>query len=127
MRRQIWTTILVFLCSAALCFYALHAVTGFTDKARSLRSEAILAMDAGDVQTAEETLVQLAAHLKENQTMLEIFCDHEDLHSLKGELIDAQASIEFGIEDDFYQAIYRFGECLDHIDDIESIRFSNLS
>ena len=126
MRRQIWTTIIVFLCSTALCFYALYAVTGFTDKARSLRSGAILAMDAGDVQTAEETLVQLAAHLKENQTMLEIFCDHEDLHSLKGELIDAQASIEFGIEDDFYQAISRFGELLEHLAENQQVSLRNI-
>lgn len=126
MRRQIWTTIIVFLCSIALCFYSLHAVTRFTDKARSLRSKAILAMDAGDVQLAEVTLVQLAAQLKENQTMLEIFCDHEDLHSLKGELIDAQASIEFGIEDDFYQAISRFGELLEHLADNQKVSLRNI-
>ena len=126
MRRQLWTTIIVFLCSTALCAYALWAVTGFTDRARSLRSEAILAMDAGDVQAAEVTLVQLAAHLEENQTMLEIFCDHEDLHSLKGELIDAQASIEFGIEDDFYQAISRFGELLEHLADNQKVNLRNI-
>ena len=126
MRRQIWITGIVFVCGLAICLYALHAVTGFTDHARSLRSEAILAMDAGDVQQAEVRLVQLATHLKEHQTMLEIFCDHEDLHSLKGELIDAQASIEFGIEDDFYQAISRFGELLEHLAENQKLSWQNL-
>lgn len=126
MRRQIWITSIVFLCGLAVCLYALHSVTGFTDHARSLRSEAILAMDAGEVQQAEERLVQLAVHLKEHQTLLEIFCDHEDLHSLKGELIDAQASIEFGIEDDFYQAISRFGELLEHLAENQKISWRNI-
>ena len=126
MRRQLWTTIIVFVCGVALCIYSLHAVTRFTDRARSLRSEAILAMDAGEIQQSEELLVQLASHLKENQTMLEIFCDHEDLHSLKGELIDAQASIEFGIEDDFYQAISRFGELLEHLTENQKLSWENL-
>lgn len=126
MRRQIRITIIVFMCGMAVCIYALHAVTAFTGHARSLQSEAILAMDAGEVQRAEERLVQLAAHLKEHQTMLEIFCDHEDLHSLKGELIDAQASIEFGIEDDFYQAISRFGELLEHLADNQKVSWRNI-
>ena len=45
---------------------------------------------------------------------------------MKEQLIDVQASIEFGIEDDFYQAIYRFGERLEHIADTEHVRLSNL-
>lgn len=126
MRRQLWITITVFVCSIALCFFSLHTVTRFTEHARNLQSKSILAMDAGEIQQAEVLLVQLASHLKENQTMLEIFCDHEDLHSLKGELIDAQASIEFGIEDDFYQAIYRFGELLEHLAENQKIRWENL-
>lgn len=126
MRRQLLITLTVFLFGLSVCLYSLHAVTAFTNRARSLQSEAILAMDAGTVQLAEERLVQLAGHLKENQTMLEIFCDHEDLHSLKGELIDAQASIEFGIEDDFYQAISRFGELLEHLADNQKISLRNI-
>ena len=55
-----------------------------------------------------------------------MLCDHEDLHDVKREIIDAQASIEFGIEDDFYQAIYRFGEGIEHIADVESLRLANL-
>ena len=50
----------------------------------------------------------------------------EKLNQIKEQIIDAQASIEFGIEDDFYQAIYRFGERLEHIADIENLRLSNL-
>ncbi|MBP3653250.1 MAG: DUF4363 family protein, partial [Clostridia bacterium] len=94
--------------------------------ARHLRTEAIEAMDEGDVQQAEERMVELAGYFKRNLGWLEVLCRHSDLHEIKGSIIDAQASIEFGIEDDFYQAIYRFGEGLEHIADIESLRLSNL-
>ena len=83
-------------------------------------------MDDGDVQLAEQTLVELAGFIAENQFWLEVFCEHEDLHDMKVQIIDAQASIDFGSREDFYQAIYRFGEALEHIADIEQIRLSNL-
>ena len=83
-------------------------------------------MDAGAVQRAEETLTQLAAYISDKAVWLEVLCEHEDLHDLKEQLIDAQASIEFGIEDDFYQAIYRFGERLEHIAEAEGVSISNL-
>jgi len=125
MRRMIWITLGVLAAAVALCLFADFKITRFTDRARHLRTEAAMAMDAGDVQKAEVLLVELAGHLREHQGLLEVFCEHADLHELKGELIDAQASIEFGIEDDFYQAIYRFGEMLEHITDVEDFRGSN--
>lgn len=125
MRRMIFVTLGVLIAALALCTFANLRVTRFTDRARHLRTEAVMALDEGDVQKAEVLLVELAGHLKANQALLEILCDRADLHELKGELIDAQASIEFGIEDDFYQAIYRFGEMLDHIAGVEELGISN--
>ena len=83
-------------------------------------------MDAGDVQLAEQTLVALAQYLNDRSGRLELLCEHEDLHEMKAQIIDAQASIEFGIEDDFYQAIYRFGEQLEHLAETERLSVSNL-
>lgn len=126
MKRTICITIGVLLAALALCCFAQSRIIRFTERARHLRTEAILALDGGDVQRAEVLLVELGSYLKENQTALEMFCDHADLHELKGELIDAQASIEFGIEDDFYQAIYRFGEILDHLSDTHRFSLSHI-
>lgn len=125
MRRLFCITFAVLAAAIALCGFAKHKVDSFTLRARHLRSEAMLALDAADVQRTEVLLVELAGHLKGNQGVLEVFCDHADLHEMKGALIDAQASIEFGIEDDFYQAIYRFGEMLDHISAAEELSWTN--
>ena len=126
MRKTIWITLLTFIAAIAVCTLTKTSINRLVTHARHLRTQAIEAMDEGQVQLAEERMVELAGYIARNQKWLEIVCDHADLHEMKGNIIDAQASIEFGIEDDFYQAIYRFGEGLDHIDSIERIRFSNL-
>ena len=126
MRKTICITLAVFLVAMAVCTLSYIKINRLVNHARHLRTEAIMAMDEGNVQLAEERLVELAGYFERNQSWLEVVCEHDDLHEIKGNIIDAQASIEFGIEDDFYQAIYRFGEGLEHIADIESVRLSNL-
>ena len=110
----------------ALCTLTHVSILRVTTHARHLRTEAIEAMDEGRIQQAEERLVELAGYIAGHTGWLEMVCDHTDLHEIKAEIIDAQAAIEFGIEDDFYQAIYRFGEGLDHIAGIEEISLQNL-
>ena len=126
MKRTLCITLAALLFAVAVCTASNRIVNKVVDHARHLRTEAVEAMDARDVQRAEQTLVELAEYISDNQFWLEVFCEHEDLHDMKVQIIDAQASIEFGIEDDFYQAIYRFGEALEHIADVENIRLSNL-
>ena len=126
MRRTLWITLLTLAAALLTCHIARVNINRFTMHARHLRTEAIEAMDEGDAQRAEVCMVELAIYFKNNMPWLQAVCDHGDLHELKANIIDAQASIEFGIEDDFYQAIYRFGEGLDHIADIERICFGNL-
>ena len=126
MKRTLLITLAALLFAAAVCTASNRIINRVVDHARHLRTEAIEAMDAGDVQRAEQTLVELAGYIGENQFWLEVFCAHEDLHDMKVQIIDAQASIEFGSREDFYQAIYRFGEALEHIADVENIRLSNL-
>jgi len=126
MRKSLWITIVVFVAAMTVCVLSRTNINRLVNHARHLRTEAVEAMDAGDIQNVEERLVELAGYINKNRGWLEVLCEHSDLHELKINLIDAQASVEFGIRDDFYQAIYRFGEALEHIADIEHIRFSNL-
>lgn len=125
MRRMALITAVSLAFSLAVCIFSHFFIENTVRDARHMRTSAIEYMDAGDIQAAEETMVQLAQHLKSRQPFLEILCEHEDLHQIKEQLIDAQASIEFGSKEDFYQAIYRFGERIEHIADVEKMRFSN--
>lgn len=119
------------IAAIALCFgiavglWARLFIADTVEYARSLNAEAIECMDAGDALAAAETLTQLAQYLKDRQGWMKILCAHEDINDIKEELIDAQASIEYGSREDFYQAIYRFGERLEQLSDTESLSFSN--
>jgi len=126
MRRMLIVTIGLLILSMALCTLTAVNVHRVTHRMRHLRSEAILHMENGEIQAVEETLAELANNLAENSGWMEMVCSHDDIHEIKGAVIDARASVEFGIEDDFYQAIYRFGEGLDHIASIEEFSWSNL-
>jgi len=126
MRKTICITLGVLICALALCTVSRVKIERLTTHARHLRTEAISAMEIGDVQQAEERMVELASFINQNTHWLEMVCEHDDLHEIKANIIDAQAAIEFGIEDDFYQAIYRFGEGIDHIFEIEEISLGNL-
>ena len=125
MRRTILITLTTLLVSMILCTLSRISVNRVANHARHLRTEAIEAIDVDDAQRAETVLVELAGFLDEEQGWLEVLCEHDDLHEIKAAIIDAQASIEFGITDDFYQAVYRFGEGLEHIADVESVRLTN--
>ncbi len=126
MRRTIGITLGVLICALAVCTLSRVKIDRLTAHARHLRTEAIEAMDEGQIQLAEERMVELADYFSRNTPWLEVICDHDDLHEIKANIIDAQAAIEFGIEDDFYQAIYKFGEGLEHISEIERVSLSNL-
>ena len=126
MRRLLIVTAALFVLAMGVCTLTAANVHRVTHHMRHLRSEAILHMEKGEIQEVEQALSELANYLAENTGWLEMVCDHDDIHEIKGEIIDAQASVEFGIEDDFYQAIYRFGEGLDHIASVEEFSLRNL-
>lgn len=125
MRRRAVITAIALCFGIAVSLWARLFIADTVEYARNLNAEAIEYMDAGDALAAAETLTQLAQYLKDRQGWMKILCAHEDINDIKEELIDAQASIEYGSREDFYQAIYRFGERLEQLSDTESLSFSN--
>lgn len=119
-------TCAVFAFAMILCTISKVSVTRVVNHARHLRTQAIEQVEQSDATRAEETLAALAGYIKKNNGWLEMLCEHEDLAEIKEQIIDARTSLEFGDRDDFYQAISRFGERLEHIADIERMKLSNL-
>lgn len=126
MRRTMIITLSVLLCAMLVCTVNHVAVNRVVEHSLHLRTRALDAMDRADTTQTREEMVELAAYLKKNQSWLEMVCEHEDIHEVKSSIIDARAALEFDDRDDFYQAIYRFGESIEHIADIERVSLSNL-
>lgn len=126
MRRALITTLAALTLAMALCTLSKVSVTRVVDHARHLRTLAIERVDAGEIEGAHETMAELAEYLRDNAGWLEMLCAHDDLAEIKEQIVDARTSLELGDRDDFYQAISRFGERLEHISDVERLKLSNL-
>jgi len=126
MRRMILTTAVVFLLAMGICTFSTLGIERVVDRCQELRNQAVMAMDSGAVQETEEGLSALATYLEEHQGWLEILLEHEELHEIKNQILEAKLGLEYGVEDDFYQAIAKVSEALEHVRSIEQMSLSNL-
>ena len=126
MRRMILTTAVVFLLSMGICTFSTIGIERVVDRCQELRNAAVMAMDSGAVQETEEGLAALATYLEEHQDWLEILLEHEELHDIKNQILEAKLGLEYGVADDFYQAIAKVSEALEHVRGIERMTLSNL-
>lgn len=126
MRRMLLITSAVFILSMAVCTFSTIGIERVVERCQELRNAAVMAMDSGAVQETEEGLSALATYLEEHQGWLEILLEHEELHEIKNQILEAKLGLEYGIEDDFYQAIAKVEEALEHVRSIESVSLSNL-
>ena len=126
MRRMILTTAVVFLLAMGICTFSTLGIEHVVDRCQELRNQAVMAMDSGAVQETEEGLSALATYLEEHQGWLEILLEHEELHEIKNQILEAKLGLEYGVEDDFYQAIAKVSEALEHVRSIERMSLSNL-
>lgn len=126
MRRMILTTAIVFLLSMGICTFSTMGIERVVERCQELRNEAVMAMDSGAIQETEEGLSALATYLEEHQGWLEILLEHEELHEIKNQILEAKLGLEYGVEDDFYQAIAKVNEALEHVRSIERMSLSNL-
>ena len=126
MRRMILTTAVVFLLSMGICTFSTIGIERVVDRCQELRNAAVMAMDSGAVQETEEGLAALATYLEEHQGWLEILLEHEELHDIKNQILEAKLGLEYGVADDFYQAIAKVSEALEHVRGIERMTLSNL-
>lgn len=126
MRRTAIMTLSVFLIAVAICTVSLLMMSNIVERARTLRSEAILAVEDDDPERAKELMVELAELWKDKSGLLEVLTSHDALHEVKTGIIEAQICLECGDHDDFLRTISTVGEGLEHIYDVEALSISNL-
>ena len=126
MRRTAIMTLSVFLIAVAICTVSLLMMSNIVERARILRSEAILAVEDDDPERAKELMVELAELWKDKSGLLEVLTSHDALHEVKTGIIEAQICLECGDHDDFLRTISTVGEGLEHIYDVEALSISNL-
>lgn len=125
MRRLTILLCAVLTICTGICVANQALINPVLDEAHRLATEARMAMERGDPDGARESVVALATVWKERGAIMEVFCDHEDLHSVKECIIQAGICLEADMED-FYAFISLAGEGIEHIREEEAVRGLNL-
>ena len=126
MRRTIAGVILVLCAVACLCASSLFTILHTVEGMENLRMQSLQRVSEGDLEGAEEYLTKLAGHWREMTPHLEILTDHNDLHNVAEEIMDARISLERGFLDDYYKAMALLGEGIAHIRAQEELSLANL-
>ena len=109
----------------ALCIGAQWTLSGILDDAHEMTTEIYTAMETGEQDRAREKLVALATLWDEKSSLMDLFCDHDDLHNVKERIIQARICIDYEDMEEFYSAVALIGEGIEHIRDQEGLNFSN--
>ena len=126
MKRLAIMVIAVLVGSLALCTTGLKTLNRILDAAHDTASGICMQMEQGRREEAMAGLVRLADYWQEQMPLLEVLCDHDDLHAVQEKIIQAEICAEYTDLEDFYAAVMLIGENIEHIRDEEALRLSNL-
>ncbi len=126
MRRLLILTLATLLVCAAVCTASQIAIDRLLTRAHDMNTEIHAAMENGDATGARDGLVALATYWDEHREILEILCDHEDLHNVGEHIIEARICMDCADAEDFYTAVALIGEGIEHLMDQEKLSWSNL-
>lgn len=125
MKRLLILTAAVFLVSLAICAGEMAIIQPILSRAHDLSIEIFVRMEEGNVVAVREGLVELATVWDEHAGVLEVFCDHDDLHDVKQNIIQAEICMEYTDMEDFYASVALIGEGIEHIQDEEAASWTN--
>jgi len=126
MKRLAWTVIAVFAACMGLCAAAQWGLNAILDEAHEMTTEVFVAMEEDGPETAKELLVELASLWDERAGMMELLCDHDDIHEVKERIIQARICVDYTDLEEFYSAVALVGEGIEHIRDKEGLKSANL-
>lgn len=126
MRRLLIATIAVLVVCLGVCTWGLVTMNRILDDAHALTVEVFAAMEENDRTAVREGLVALATMWKEKSELLELLCDHDDLHNVGEHIIEARICLEYTDREDFFSKVALIGEGIEHIRDEEALTLANL-
>lgn len=125
MKRMKIMVFSVLALSLALCTAGLLTLNHILDHACEKATAICMHMERGNEAAAEAGLVDLATYWGHHKELLEVLCEHDDLHEVQEKIIQAETCVRHTDMEDFYAAVMLIGESLEHIRDEEALRLSN--
>ncbi len=126
MRIKLVATIAVLALSSIICIFSMRYVFGVIDEMETLSMMVLENIDSGDESGARETLSRMAEKWEKAGGLLKALTPHEDLHEVSIQYVEATTNLESGDLDDFRRSMALLGEALKHLDEHESLSWSNI-
>ena len=126
MKRLEITIAVVLAACMAICFASMWVVNSVLNEAHRMATDIFAQMEEGDVTGAREGLIALATLWDERSGLLELLCEHDDLHEVKERIIEAEICVAYTDMEDFYGSVALIGEGIEHIREKEALTAANL-
>ena len=126
MRATLISLVIVALLSAGICVFSFFVIGHVAGEMESMRLEVLDFADAGEMESAQERLKQMAEMWGRHEKTLAVISSHDDLHEITGLLIEGDANLTADDLDDFARSMALLGEALRHLHEEEKLSFSNV-
>ena len=126
MKRTLTLTLAVLFFALAVCTGGSIFLRDVIGKVRHLHNEAVRCVEADDIASAKQLMVEMAVLWRRKEPFLEVITSHDAIHEVKLGIIEAQICLECGDHDDFLRTISIAGEGLEHMESVEMLSLSNL-
>ncbi|MDO4549224.1 MAG: DUF4363 family protein [Clostridia bacterium] len=124
------TKIITMLVVLALCVaFITWSTNEAFDRLEKIDKIAVIVIDqvlSGDLETAMNTLGELANVWEKTRPFMETIMPHEDLQRIIELYTEANANLEAGDTDDFSRSIALLRETIDHLSNHEKFSWSNI-
>jgi len=124
-QMTIFSGILLVL-TIALCFGSTYMIHGVLDEMDRMHGHVLDCSDRGDAQGAIDALAGMARQWSDADRWMEMLADHEDIHSVREQIVSAKALLENEDIAQYRQCMALVREGLDHIRRSETLSLSNL-
>jgi len=126
MKAMAFFSVILLLCTLALCIASTILVHSLLDEMALLHEETLSCTDNDDPKGALVALTNMARLWSDSGVWLEMLADHEDIHNVREQIVSAKALLENDDMAQYRQSMALVREGLDHIRRAEALSLSNI-
>lgn len=126
MKQALITGFIFLVAAAAVCIGSTLLIHTSLDRMSDLHEQTLSFTDSENTEAALDSLTQTAEYWGKCSVWMEMLTSHEDIHSVREQIVSAKALLEHDDIAQYHQCMALLRESLDHIRRHESLALSNI-
>lgn len=126
MKQAIISGCVLLALAVAVCVGSTLLIRTALDRMSDLHEQTLSFTDANETEQALDSLTQTAEYWSKCSVWMEMLTDHEDIHSVREQIVSAKALLEHDDIAQYHQCMALLRESLDHLRRHESMALSNV-